>query len=474
MSTAERDPVTVFTHDWSIARVANGVIYGLFGVYLVLVLLAHTTDSVLAWHLAASTVVLGAILGCRWAVDAFQDARYLWASVLSVLGVSLLTLWMVYQSSSPGLGPGSNRSLGIVVVFLLTIAFFLVVTDAEQYGARDWAAIACFGVLAGVYLAHSLEYYPSSSQSRWPLWAAVVMGSSLFVLPRLVPERVFLWILPRLAAVVVVLGLATYSVGDYTLWLFEVRQYPGSSPSVPGFDPDVMTLQSIFPNPNGLGFLSFAGFVAAAIDFHRSVVAERPISATITAVLAGICGLGLFLSNARAAMLAAAVALVIYVSYAVGGRRVVPVVVASTLLGLFGLIAGMYVDFIGISATNRFELWSASVSAIRDGPLLFGYGSGSESAVIEPYLAGDGAPTPHNSYLSVIIQTGLVGGLAYVGLVAGSIVAGAIDYENVNVAILAFATGWAVHQFFESYTMFDWSLGAVLAALTLGYLLVDD
>lgn len=32
--------------------------------------------------------------------------------------------------------------------------------------------------------------------------------------PRLVPERVFLWVLPRLAAVVVVLGLATYFVGD--------------------------------------------------------------------------------------------------------------------------------------------------------------------------------------------------------------------------------------------------------------------
>ncbi|WP_340674431.1 O-antigen ligase family protein [Natrinema zhouii] len=220
--------------------------------------------------------------------------------------------------------------------------------------------------------------------------------------------------------------------------------------------------------------MSFAGLVAGVIELHRSVVARRPLGASIAVALAGICGLGVFLSNARASMLAAAVAVAIYAAYVVGGRLTVPPLVIASILGAFGLLAGMYMNVIDISSSNRFELWSASLRAIQDGPLLFGHGSGPMSSVIQPYLNSDFSFSPHNAYLTVFLQAGFVGGFAYLGLVGGSIAGGIINYREVNVAMLAFVVGWAIHQGLESYTLFRWSLGSVLATLAIGYLLSSD
>ncbi|AGB39021.1 O-antigen ligase family protein [Natronococcus occultus] len=476
MSTAERDPTTALAERIGGERIGHGVIYGLVALYLLLVVVAHTTGAVLAWQLSVAAVVLGAILGIRLAVNAVRERRPRQAAIRSALGVvvAVAIVGLLYQTSSPGFGPGSSRVLAIVLAVALVLAYVLVVSDVRQFTAVQWVAVGCFAVLTALYLAHTLAFVPSSTQSRWPVWAAVVMGTSLVVIPRLLPERVFLWFLSGLAAVVVVLGLPTYLVGDYTLWLFDVGRYTASSPSVPGFDPDILTLQSIFPNPNGLGLLSFAGFVAAVVETHRLAVARRPLGASAASVLAVVCGLGLFLSNARAAMLAAAVATAIYGAFAVGGRDAVPIAVGASVLAVVGVLGAMAAGAVGISASGRFELWAASLHAVQDGPLLFGHGSGPASTVIEPYLPGEGAPTPHNSYLTVLVQTGLVGALAYIGLVSGSVAAATLDYSRIDIGMLALAVGWAIHQFFESYTLFDWSVGAVLATVAIGYLLFGE
>ncbi|AGB39026.1 O-antigen ligase family protein [Natronococcus occultus] len=470
MSAVEREPATLFDQGWDLDRLVDGVVYALFGLHLLVVLLAYATDLVVAWQVAAFAVLLSAVLGCRLAADAYQEFEHRQAAVLSVLGISFVVLGILYQSSSPGLGLGPNRLLALAVVFGSLLTFLLVVSDARGYTVGQWAAVGCFAVLTALYFVHTLEYDPSSTQSRWPIWAAVVLGTNLFVIPRFVPSRIFLWILPRLATVVVMLGLGTYVVGEYSLWIFEVRQWSGT-PSVPLVDTDITTIQSIFPNPNSFGLVAFAGFVGAIVELHRSALARRPLEIALAVLLAAICAVGVFLSNARAAMLASVVVLTIYVAYALGGRLAAPVASVAALFGVAGLLVAMYLDIIGITTSGRFELWSASLSAVRDGPLLFGHGSGPANLVIEPYLEGETAPLPHNAYLTVLLQTGLVGGIAYLGVVGGSIVAGMLDFERADGAMLAFTVGWAVHKFFESYTLFEWSIGAVLASLTIGYLL---
>ncbi|ELY55655.1 O-antigen polymerase [Natronococcus jeotgali DSM 18795] len=467
MKSIIQNPGAVRTFEWSVARVADGATYGLFGLYLVLVVVEYITDSVLAWHLASFAVLLGTVQGLSLALRYYQTTEHLQAALLSVAGFALAVFAVVYQSSSPGLGLGPSRLLALAVVFVLFVSFFLVVADARRYTLTQWLAVGCFLVLTALYFVHTLEYVPSSSQSRWPVWAALIMGTNLFVVPRLVPERVFLQFLSWGAALSVLLGLLTYITGEYSFWFVEVRQW-SSAPPLPGVE---TALRSVFPNPNSFGLLSFAGFVAAGVTFHRSVVARRPFVASLAAAISGLCGLGVVLSNARASMLAAAVVVVIYAGYVLGGRLVGSVGLGMTFCGVGVALVAMAVGLLEISASSRFELWAASLHAIWDGPLLFGHGSGPPSVVLDPYLAGEGAPSPHNSYLSVVLQTGLVGGLAYLGLAGGSIVVALIKYNEATVAMLAFVSGWAVHQLFESYTMFHWSLGSVLVSLCVGYLL---
>jgi hypothetical protein len=470
VNTSPRKQEAIFTSDWDVARLADGALYGLVGCYLLLVLIAYATDLVLAWHLASAAVLLGTVLGSSLAFSFYHGSEHLQSALLSVFGFALMVFAMIYQSSSPGLGLGPNRPLAITVVFVLIISFLLVMSNARQYTLAQWGAAGCFVILTGLYFAHTLSFDPSSSQSRWPIWAAAVMGANLFVVPRLVPDRVFFWFLSRLGALTVVLALLTYFIGEYSIWIFEVRQW-SASPPLPGVDTAV---QSIFPNPNSFGLLAFAGLIAAVVEFHRSLVDRRFPGLILAAVLASLCGLGVLLSNARASMLAAAAVLVIYAGYVLGGRIIGFLVVGSTISGIFIFLAGMYGGVLDISSANRFELWGASLRAIRDGPMLFGHGSGPANVVIEPYLEADPAPAPHNSYLTVFIQTGVVGGFAYLGLVGGSIVAGMIDYGDINYAMLAFVIGWAIHQMFESYTMFHWSIGSVLVSLSIGFLLFGD
>ncbi|WP_255167386.1 O-antigen ligase family protein [Natrononativus amylolyticus] len=455
-------------------RVLNWTIYTLFALYLGAVFVAHATGNVLGWQIASGYVVLGIVLlGWNLTVQGPETPDRTRIAFLTVTGLGFLLLAVIYQSRTPGLGLGPSRNLEIIAVFLVILTFFVACGAVDRYTPLEWAAIACFAVVVGVFLYHTLEVDPSSTRSRWPVWAAVVMGGNLLLVPRLVPERVFLWLMSWFSALVVILGLLTYVVGEYSFWFVDVYQWHGS-PSVPGFELDVNTMQSIFPNPNSLGMVAFAGFAGAVIELHRTLRDGHWPVAVVFAGLAGLNGLGLFLSNARASMLAAAICLWIYVAYVVGGRSAVPLAVASGVAGLIAFIAAMYTEFIGIGSNNRFELWWAGIQAFRDGPLLLGAGTVNPAALLTPYMPGDSTWSPHNSYISILLRGGLVAGLAYTALVVGSTVAGTIRYKQVNVAMLAFAVGWAVHQLFEAYTIFQWTIGSVLATLAVGYLLFGD
>lgn len=98
------------------------------------------------------------------------------------------------------------------------------------------------------------------------------------------------------------------------------------------------------------------------------------------------------------------------------------------------------------------------------------------SEVIEPYLTDPAAGhAPHNSYLSTFVRVGLIGGLAYLLLTVGNVLDGAVGTVTgdrpVAPSALALATGFVVHQLFESYSLYHHELGAVLATLAFGYLL---
>lgn len=336
----------------------------------------------------------------------------------------------------------------------------------------QWVFAGCAAVVVGIFLDHAAALHPTTGSHRFVLWSATVMAASAFVLPRYVPVRATLWAIARLAALLVALGLPVYLVGDYAPFGLSVSHWRGTI-VVPLLGAEVTVMRSAFPNPNTLGGVAFAGTLAAVVELHRRLSARSPL-AVVSALVFACTAVGTFLSNSRSSMVAAAVAVGVYLAYVAGGPRAVP----WTVLGAVGsVVAGLIAIRQGLVATDaagRFHLWRASLRASLDAPTLTGLGVVGLSDVIAPYAGEYAGHSPHSSYLGMLLQAGLLGGVAYAVLIIGSVLrAVAIDrHAEERVAMLALAFGWAVHHLFESYTLFRVSTLSVLAALAVGYLLV--
>jgi O-antigen ligase len=151
------------------------------------------------------------------------------------------------------------------------------------------------------------------------------------------------------------------------------------------------------------------------------------------AILRWVCrgviavGLGAIgLTASRGGMVAATVALLIVpltMTKLSPGRLVAAVV----LLTLSGALAAAYVpekivqrlattgtEVEDLSLGGRFKLWEAGVKALTERPLT-GYGAGFWRSAVAPWL-GPNPQVAHNSFLSVAVETGIVGLLLYLGM----------------------------------------------------------
>lgn len=154
----------------------------------------------------------------------------------------------------------------------------------------------------------------------------------------------------------------------------------------------------------------------------------------------------------------------------VADRRLLPVATLGIAVAVPAGLFAIYTGAIPIDDSGRFALWQAGLEAIRHDSGLLGQGIVGSGQAIEPYL-NEGGHAVHNSYLSVFIRAGLVGGFAYLLLVFGPILQGMVRYDRVHAPMFALTVGFAIHQLFETYTLYGSGPGSVIGALVLGYVI---
>jgi O-antigen ligase len=106
---------------------------------------------------------------------------------------------------------------------------------------------------------------------------------------------------------------------------------------------------------------------------------------------------------------------------------------AVVMLGAAGVLAVAYVpetlierlattgtEVEGGSFGGRGKLWRAGLAVFPEHPV-FGHGTGSYKSAITPRL-GPAAQVAHNSYLSVLVEQGIVGFLLYMAMFAAVVV----------------------------------------------------
>ena len=138
----------------------------------------------------------------------------------------------------------------------------------------------------------------------------------------------------------------------------------------------------------------------------------------------GLVAIGLTAS--RGGMVAATVALMI-VPLTMTKLSPGKLIAAVAMLAVSGVLAAVYIpdkivqrlattgtEVEDLSLGGRFKLWEAGMKALTERPLT-GYGAGFWRQAVAPWL-GPNPQVAHNSYISVAVETGIVGLLLYLGM----------------------------------------------------------
>ena len=435
-------------------------------------------DWLVAWHVTTAVLTLsGLLIVSRYVLSESAELRsdlepYRFGAQL-VLLVGLLGV--VYQSQSPGFGLGIDRSIEAAVVFLGLMAFCVLARDPRRYSVVQWVVIGCVGTVVGIFFYHSVSIAEVSFRSRHPVWAGFVMAVGLVVLPQYLSRAQFLWALNRFVALLVLLTLPIYVLGEFSL--LGLRFTHHGAYTIPLVGHEVEATRSLFVNRNIFATVAFAGLVAAVSEVHRSYVRDRPAWAVAGAgLLLATNAVGLAVAYGRALWVITPMAVGVYLAYVAVGPRAVPVAVGAAFAYLVAGIVAVHGGLVPLpeGTPTRATRWYPAARAILDQPSLLGAGLVNPGPIVAEYHPTGSTGSPHNSYLMMGIRAGIVGGVAYVVLMLSSLLYGSLWDRDVDVhasvAVLALAVGFTAHQQFEAYTLFNWGTTTVVAVLVFGFL----
>lgn len=166
--------------------------------------------------------------------------------------------------------------------------------------------------------------------------------------------------------------------------------------------------------------------LALPMAWYLGMNYRNPILRWVCRVFIAVGLVAIGLTASRGGMVAATVALMIVpltMTKLSPGRLIAAVV----MLALSGALAAAYIpekivqrlattstEVEDLSLGGRFKLWQAGVKALTEKPLI-GYGAGFWRAAVAPWL-GPNPQVAHNSFLSVAVETGVIGLLLYLGM----------------------------------------------------------
>lgn len=414
-------------------------------------------------HLAIGAVAVGLVgTGVSWLESAPG-----WGRAIAAPTAGAVLVAAVYRTRDGAFPLGGPSTAETALVVAALVALSLSVADVRRLTPWQWLLSGAFVAVVVGFLGHLHTVPAGTAAPAWPLWAAVVATVCLLVIPRVVPAWAMFGAIAAVAAAASAVALASVVLGEFAVAGLAVTTSDQTVPLV-GYEHDAWRAHAgPFDNVNVMGLVAFAGVLSAGVVASAATTArERALTAA-----AGLVSVGaLVATSSGAAWIAAAVALFVLATAAVDRRLLAPAVGVATV-GALAVIVAAYVAEVPVDDSGRYIRWRAGLAAFAADPSLLGEGHIDTAAHIAPHLEGAGASTPHNSYLSVLLRLGAVGALSYGVLVAGTIAYRTATARPGDAAVLAFAVGWAVHHLFESYTLLQWTAPAVLAALTLGYLL---
>lgn len=336
---------------------------------------------------------------------------------------------------------------------LLLISVYAVV-----FTNVSWRVDPAFFVLFGGYwlglLAH-YYYFPHMELLQYVLVTPIAVFATVAILPRLIEGR-----RQTFAMGVTVLAVIIALIGVWMLWRVSMggAEYEWVGEEVLGLYSIRTT--SVFHNPNTYGFFMMIGSLAALYT-----VLVRGGLVWITAL--GVCVIGLLMSEGDAALIGFAIGSILLLA---GRSQLLSFIgVGGAVVGAYGLIrTGHIPEVMESTLMTRVDLWVLSLERLAVDPL-WGIGFGDAATEI------DGEYGPHNSYVHVLLASGLVAGLLYLGAIAYAVAAGVRrSWTPWTGFVLGTGIGVLVYMFFESSFLGGLSTSSVVLGIVLGLMLLPE
>jgi O-antigen ligase len=383
--------------------------------------------SLIAGAVAASALALGALAGIDPRLGVFAAAGLAFVALVMsnlTLGLCLFTLIAFVDAlpTAAGSALSLQKAAGLVLVgsWLGTVAVqrrslrtFLGAHPAISY------TLVAFLVWAGVSAVWA-QYVPAAETAVIRYCLSIVLA--LIVFSAVQTRRDALWVLKAFVAGAAL--SAAYGI------------IAGGTTEAVNTSSGVSRITGTSGDPNEFAAMLVVGMVlAGALAFSRERMLVR--WAAIGAI--GLCTLGILLTVSRGGLVALGAALLMAI--VAGGRwrlpmAVVAVVVAGATIGYFTTYAPpqaeeRILDTAG-GGSGREDLWTVAWRMFKDRPV-GGVGAGNYPIAAIDYLLQPGLivrdefiidtpKPPHNVYLSVLAELGVVG-LALFMIVLGFAVA---------------------------------------------------
>ncbi|WP_336361996.1 O-antigen ligase family protein [Halalkalicoccus salilacus] len=366
-------------------------------------------------------------------------------AVLAIVASIAPTTWFL---------PNFHGYLVSGAVLCLVIGYGVLFTDIQI--RVDSAFLVLFG---GYWVGIVTRYFVYSSNPsllQYILVTPIAVFATVVVLPRFVEGR------PQTFTTgVTLLSVLVMAIGVLMLWqsrTADAQLYAWVGEDVMGLYP--IRTPSVFDNPNTYGFFMMVGSLAALYT-----VLVRGGLVWFAAL--GLCLLGLFMSEGDAAIFGFGIGSIIVLS---GRDRIL------SFIGLGGVIAALYAmiqvgHFSQVMETTflgRVDIWVLSLERLALDPL-WGIGFVDAGPEIGAYLG------PHNSYIEVLLHTGVIAGTLYLGALVYAVGRGIRrKWTQWTGFVVGTAASVLTYMIFESLLLGGLSTSSVVLGLAVGLMLLPD
>lgn len=362
------------------------------------------------------------------------------------------------------------RTIGTVLIIIsfMVIIIILMIQNKLTISIQPILITPVVGIFLISMYHVIVGNFTSSTLAILPIYSFIFVIVPLLILPTIIDKEIAMNSIVFISIILGFIGILILLLESVSIPLFNIN-LSSFEQNTPSYFPMEHTLTSILSNPNFAGVIFYVSSFIAFQRYHQS-------KKNFYLLLVSYCLILLFLTQARASMVALVAAIGLYLSLIFTTRRISILVIIFSMttatifvLSRSGLLSAIEL-FEQISLSSRDLLWRAGIDVGFEAPVIGqGFYTLSEFGTAKNIMHL-GTDSVHSTYLLFFYRTGLAGLITIFVFTFGSILFHLLSAVNLNTGPLCLSFGFSILIIFESLSFHSIRLSGFLMFLCFGYI----